>query len=685
MLSGFWNKEKKYYRCLWTSDPSAYLFYAVARVGPDGSHRPVAVASWPGKTRSSSSSSSVAGPLAFREARACLRLVTIFSATGNRVAVEAELGLATVLYADEATRQDVDGLVVFPVLSTCLLVGLGFDASHDACFDPQLEPLHRAYQDASPEYGAGILDITNLDNVRVGILAFPIHRMGTVALHPRQWWDTFESPQPNAGPVPVVDEQRPRVPKTLEQYLRAFQYASWVSQSDQQKRLRAEVQAVNGVEEGAADYIWPASNDARRSPMRQRSFWSRREAKATDTKASPTQNGPFWSGQGEAKLLIDQVVTLDEPTSGNAEACSATAKLLRWSYAGVEHLNWTLFRKLSYQEAALALESPELAGAASLSICVDRMEGDLEALLRALCQQRNLQHICFLQDPKRVDDDATALVFLSMANTPAYAPLLCRDCTFTCAYSSPLRLRFWLPVAGPVLPSEAFPLLQILSLTSDGRVGPLPAEAASVPLNPTGDASIECWSKPRDLHATSWTLLVSCERIYGADQFCQTRPAVRYAFVKARRDIIMASGDVGHKKPDPDDIQVCELVGFLAETAPHVDAAAINAILHRTSARIAFKVCSRHHSRDDPPPLECYDEKEAFALPLEFLNDAVHVRDCLRFAMQQPPAPKWYPELLEGLQLSKSLPPHRTAPTFAAWGDRLTEEQLEAQARALLV
>ncbi|XWW96263.1 hypothetical protein V2A60_004236 [Cordyceps javanica] len=714
---------------------NAYLFYVVARVGPDGSHRPVAVASWPGKRRSSSSSS-VAGPLAFRVARACLRLVTIFSATGNRVAVEGELGLAAVLYADEASRQDADGLVAFPVLSTCLLVGLRFDPSHDACFDHQLEPLHRAYQDTSPEYGAVILDITNLDNVRAGILAFPIHHMGTVALHPRQRWDSFESPQPNAGPVPVVDEQRPRVPKTLEQYLRAFQYASWVSQSDQQKRLRAEVQAVNAVEEGATDYIWPASDDARRSPMRQGPFWSRRQAKITDTKASTTQNGPFWSGQGEAKLLIDQAATLDEPTSGNAEACSATAKLLRWSYAGVEHLNWTLFRKLSYQEAALVLESPELAGAASLSICVDGMEGDLEALLRALCRQRNLQHICFLQDPKRVDDDATALVFLLMANTPAYAPLLCRDCTFTCAYSSPLRRRFWLPVAGPVLPSAAFPLLQMfvrrqefplddlfrpryayladslctsehfasafciylgmicgddapplcsLSLTSDGRVGPLPAEAASVSLNPTGDASIECWSKPRHLHATSWTLLVSCERIYGADQFCQTRPAVRYALVKARRDIIMESGDVGHKKPDPDDIQVCDLVGFLAETAPHVDAAAINVILHRTSARIASEVCSRHHSRDDPPPLECYDEKEAFALLLEFLNDAVHVRDCLRFAMQQPSAPRWYPELLEGLQLSKSLPPHRTAPAFAAWGDRLTEEQLEAQARALLV
>lgn len=418
--------------------------------------------------------------------------------------------------------------------------------------------------------------------------------------------------------------------------------------------------------------------------------------------------GRFWSGQREAKLLIDQAVTLDEPTlqpqrdmrtlhyilarelsnrSGNAESCSATARLLRWSYTGVEHLNWTLFRTLSYQEAALALESPELDGATSLSICVDRMEGDLEALLSALCRQHNLQHICFLQDPKRVEDDATARVFLLMASTPAYAPLLCRDCTFTCAYSSPLRRRFWLPVTGPVLPSEAFPVLQMfvrrqelpldnlfrpryayladslckpehfasgfciylgmvcgdhapplcsLSLTSDGRVGPLPAEAASVPLNPTGDTNIECWSKPRDLHATSWTLLVSCERIYGADQFCRTRPAVRYAFVKARRDIMMESRDASHKKPDQDDIQVCDLVGFLAETAPHVDAAAINGMLHCTSARIASKVCSRHHSRDDPPPLECYDEKEAFALLLEFLEDAVHVRDCLRFAMQQP-------------------------------------------------
>lgn len=250
MLSGFWNKKKKYYRCLWTSGPGAFLFYAVARIGPDGSHRPVAVASWPGKKRSSSS---IAGPLGVRLTRACLRLATIFSAAGNRVAVEAELGLAAVLYADEASRQDADGLVACPVLSTCLLVGLGFDASHDACFDPQLEPLHRAYQDASPEYGAVILDITNLDDVKVGILAFPIHYMGTVALHPRERWDPFESPQPDAEPVPVIGEQRPRVPKMLEQYLRAFQYSSWASQSDQQRRLRAEVQAISAVEEAAAN------------------------------------------------------------------------------------------------------------------------------------------------------------------------------------------------------------------------------------------------------------------------------------------------------------------------------------------------------------------------------------------------------------------------------------------------
>lgn len=135
----------------------------------------------------------------------------------------------------------------------------------------------------------------------------------------------------------------------------------------------------------------------------------------------------------------------------------SSTQLLRLAYDGQSHLNWVAYTGLTYENIAGLLGSAELRDAEALSICIDHVGGYPTPLLMALSESRTIRDICFLQGPARANDDKTSQLFSQICELPSIStrglhgtsrsgnPLLSSKNLFlTCAFSAPLRRKFWL-------------------------------------------------------------------------------------------------------------------------------------------------------------------------------------------------------------------------------------------------
>lgn len=214
--------------------PQSFLFFVVAKVGPGESHRPVSVTLWQGGL---SPNEAVQG---LPVARACLQAIDVFSDPGNRTAIQGELNLATGFY-----KNDHDGLLVprtelpelnrwqnspsldakrqrvwnhhlaeFPFISTSLLLGVGYDQSNGSKNNARNELLGTVYRDSSIEYGMVVIDVSDLDDIRYGIVGFAIEIQG-------EDLDSGDDDISEMG-VPTVEEHRPRKPLSVNEYMTRF-------------------------------------------------------------------------------------------------------------------------------------------------------------------------------------------------------------------------------------------------------------------------------------------------------------------------------------------------------------------------------------------------------------------------------------------------------------------------------
>lgn len=251
------------YTCLETKSPRSFLFFIVASVGPKATSRPLAVAYRQGNDVEQSPFSRVRHVV-----DNTLRLIDVLSDPANRIALEAELELARAWYQYQDPEQPYDGLAErrrptvpdssqplfstykkpqaveiqpelswdsslreFPFASTCLLLALlvgGDDGSNTTRpGDVQLQPLSTAFWGDCLEYGLVVLDISDLENVKYGIVAFPVRYMAEVFYRGEMCgWDPIEDPPPRYEPDTILIEHRPRVPLSILQYLREYFY-SW--------------------------------------------------------------------------------------------------------------------------------------------------------------------------------------------------------------------------------------------------------------------------------------------------------------------------------------------------------------------------------------------------------------------------------------------------------------------------
>lgn len=122
------------------------------------------------------------------------------------------------------------GFREFPFLSTCLLLGTGYTPSTSALYQVHTAPLGTQYRDNSLDYGMVVVDISELERIRYGIVGFMVNQMAEVGNCERWYnpgdYDPVEDSPPEDDPVPTVEEYRPRLPLSAEGYMNKFRYYS---------------------------------------------------------------------------------------------------------------------------------------------------------------------------------------------------------------------------------------------------------------------------------------------------------------------------------------------------------------------------------------------------------------------------------------------------------------------------
>ena len=218
--------------------PASWVFYVISQI--DGQQRPLAVVIRQAITIAN-----------FEPSRgeditpSCLRTLKIFSDPANRVAIESEVDIATDFYRESdnlslPTAELPDfmkftrsygihsdwNMPEFPFVSTCLLLGVGLPPSMSMS---RSGPLGTVYRDKDIRHGLVVVDITDLDNIRFGIIAFTVRLMVWDEGH--EW--NLEGPI--GTPVPTLENDRPRRPLSAAQYIAKFRYDSSPEVSELEK------------------------------------------------------------------------------------------------------------------------------------------------------------------------------------------------------------------------------------------------------------------------------------------------------------------------------------------------------------------------------------------------------------------------------------------------------------------
>jgi hypothetical protein len=204
-----------------SNPPSLFLVFAVAKL--NGQYRQLAVAQYE------------TGQPAFSQwtdtLRACRGVITALSDPANRTAIEGELALAGAAYTHGGLappRSEVQrgspfrlsgwerervnrwwnrDMVALPFISTCLVVSVAGECNHRGS-QVTAGPLGLVYNDENPQYSMVVVDISDLDRVRYGIVAFgtttPFMELGRFAMDN------------------IPEHTRPRRPLSVKAYIRKF-------------------------------------------------------------------------------------------------------------------------------------------------------------------------------------------------------------------------------------------------------------------------------------------------------------------------------------------------------------------------------------------------------------------------------------------------------------------------------
>lgn len=271
-----------------TTGPRSFLFCVVADVGSPGtedSHRPLAVTYRQGHGPGPCRYGDRSDLRVHHVVQDCARITDILTGPANRVALEAELALAVAWYRSghhsepgrveipdapqpgydftkgvapqleeqpgNAERPELPwapGIREFPFVSSCLRLALNRDGAYGTRLgDVQEQPLGTAFRGDKLEYGMVVIDISDLDNVRYGIIGFKISYIADIDVFaPPCGWDPIESSAPSEEPVLQLEKSRNRLPLSATMYMKRY---GLYDLTDAVKRLKkqpvAERKALN--------------------------------------------------------------------------------------------------------------------------------------------------------------------------------------------------------------------------------------------------------------------------------------------------------------------------------------------------------------------------------------------------------------------------------------------------------
>ncbi|KAF9894399.1 hypothetical protein FE257_007902 [Aspergillus nanangensis] len=459
------------YRTVSSRAPRSFIFTVVANVGPNGARRPLAVAYRQHHDKCNRDGS---WPRVNHMVTDTLALIDTLSDPVNRAPLEAERALAADWYRRSPQEPPIqerpsipdtpqppfvpwdhrrepvhqqaplpwreDGLQ-FPFIATCVLLALLRDDRAGNATGPrdiQFQPLSTVFRADCTEYGLVVLDISDLDHVKYGIVASPVDYMADVPSRGEFFdWDPVEDPQPETEPDVVLRSPRPRVLLSITQWVGKY----WWGLKDHPSILRLEERML--VDEAALDYIWPQEledQDPTRASSkgvlsRMLNYFGPSKARSTprspsdmvgytivdelprDVSMSHAKNdGPTTSASSmtivdepptvpvDIDRTIDNLLVLtQEPVSPPLEKqvlaylqtlvpfhkklrqrleempnklgpFMISSHVLRFAYARCHHLNWVAFWNLPPRVIAAAIASDELQDASTLSLCVNAFQ-----------------------------------------------------------------------------------------------------------------------------------------------------------------------------------------------------------------------------------------------------------------------------------------------------------------------
>lgn len=490
------------------TDPYSWVFFVVAQIA--GRHRPIAVVSSLGDNMLDETLQG------YRLTAACQRIITIFTDRTNHPAIRAELALAAAYYTRDGNHEyrqepvelpelnrkycqlalrrrhwDCTSVWEFPFIAACLLQGVGFDAQEGFTSAAHPEPLGTVYRDTSIEWGMVVVDITNLDAVRYGIVGFPVGQMRFVS-------SAREERNPPLihggfafipGELRLVDEVRPRTAMSAAEYIAKFKHSYWIvdnlnnvddiySRRDNIKKLLDPIPLIDAV---AMDLVWPQKEDILPSlanllispPTSNRSL----PDEAITNLIQSTFNMENFD-----VTIFDQVRAIPNfqdllwrylvQHSAQLSSSRSAGQLIRLAFDNQEHLGLEQLKNLTAEAISVALGMPEMRKVTSISFCIDSIWSTPAQLVDVLSRADTLQEIYFLQNPTRESDALSAQLFEELAARPQI--LRRTKVMFAGAYSAALRLRFWLPTIPKgiasnvanivqVAPLNVFPVQQILA------------------------------------------------------------------------------------------------------------------------------------------------------------------------------------------------------------------------------
>ncbi|KAI0441246.1 hypothetical protein F4803DRAFT_524291 [Xylaria telfairii] len=414
----------------------------------------------------------------------CRCLSTMLADPSNRVALASELSLAADFYPDGPGRSadssvhelpqisaleylaqpDRDapvyrGFPEFPFVSTCLMIAGEMSSECST----RLQPLSTIFRDHNPFYGMVVFDISDLDQLRYGIVAFSVQPMVFVASQ-EIWrrWD--EMGQELGGERELrVEENRPRKPLSAHEFAAKF----GVEMTDDAGVLVGALR----VEPSAFQFIWPSDGleighgQVSQAPHSRLSIYSD-VGLMQRIERILQEDGFILSLLDGVRKLRSFKPSLRRLLREKPEFLhrAQAPELLGLAFEAEAHLNLIPYDGLSGEKIRDALDGNELKHVQSISLSLDKITHTPAHLAETLFPSVTKHDLYILQSPGRDSDERGIEFMKELCKTPEHLSPVSRI-VVSGIYSSALRRQPWIPTSGPGLPTSAFPVQYIFHCT----------------------------------------------------------------------------------------------------------------------------------------------------------------------------------------------------------------------------